>query len=203
MVLKKRKNEGIEYMMRAISRAFLFVSLMGAVICSATALNFFEIFEEADKQPSLEQVKEAIKQGADVNARHEMGWTPLMIAALSNNNPEIIKALIKAGADINAQDNFGSTPLMFAASRNKNPEVISALLHAGSDVNARKENGWTALMRAARHNENSDVITVLLDAGADPTLKDANGKTAFDLAKENEKIKGSAAYWKLNDARFK
>ena len=32
--------------------------------------------------------------------------------------------------------------------------------------------------------------------------KDKYGKTPWDLAQENEKLKGTKAYWALNDAQY-
>jgi hypothetical protein len=43
---------------------------------------------------------------------------------------------------------------------------------------------------------------MLLKAGASGKAKDINGKTAFDYAKENAKLKGTAVYWAMNNARF-
>jgi ankyrin repeat protein len=57
-------------------------------------------------------------------------------------------------------------------------------------------------MAAALANPNPDVITALLSAGADAKVKDKDGKTAFDYAQDNWSLKGTYAYWKLNDARF-
>ena len=45
-------------------------------------------------------------------------------------------------------------------------------------------------------------VTALLEAGADPNARDADGKLPFDYAGDNEQIKGTDAYWRLNDARF-
>jgi len=57
-------------------------------------------------------------------------------------------------------------------------------------------------MWAAMVNKNPEVIIALLNAGADGKLKSSEGKTAFDYAKDNPKIKDTAAYWALNEARF-
>ena len=57
-------------------------------------------------------------------------------------------------------------------------------------------------MTAAAFNANPEVITALLKLGADPKAKDSSGKTALDYAKENEKLKNTDAFWKLNDASF-
>ena len=46
------------------------------------------------------------------------------------------------------------------------------------------------------------VIQPLLDAGADAKAKNKDGKTPWDLAQENEKLKGTKGYWALNDAQY-
>ena len=46
------------------------------------------------------------------------------------------------------------------------------------------------------------VIEVLLAAGADPMARNVEGETPWDLVKRNRELKGSDAYWRLNDARF-
>ncbi len=60
----------------------------------------------------------------------------------------------------------------------------------------------TPLHYAARFGT-PETVTILLDAGADAAMKDVDGKTPFDLAEENEDLKGTDTYWALNDARFK
>ena len=109
--------------------------------------------------------------------------------------------LLDAGADIEARDERGTTPLFLALAYN-NPAVLTALLNAGMDPNARSRGGSTPLHMAAAAVKNPAVITVLLDAGADPKARDKVGKTPWDHAEDNEALKGSAAYWRLNDARF-
>ena len=42
----------------------------------------------------------------------------------------------------------------------------------------------------------------LLDAGADAKAKNKEGKTPWDLAQGNEGLKGTKAYWALNDAQY-
>ena len=51
-----------------------------------------------------------IADGADVNAKDDVGQTPLYFAA----DKEVVELLIAKGADVNAKDNFGGTPLDFA-----------------------------------------------------------------------------------------
>lgn len=97
-------------------------------------MNDFE-FIELCKIGSLQQINDAIKNGANVNAKRDDGLTALMWAALNNPNPEVITALVKASANVSATDNKGWTALMFAVNQNSNPEVITALIKAGADIN--------------------------------------------------------------------
>jgi len=46
----------------------------------------------------LPAVKESFEQGAEVNARHYSGVTPLMIAARYSMSPEIVTLLLEKGA---------------------------------------------------------------------------------------------------------
>jgi ankyrin repeat protein len=119
-----------------------------------------------------------------------------------NQTPEGVRAALDAGADLEARTEYGWTPLMFAAWYNENPEVLQVLLDAGADVEARTEDSWTSLMFAAGYNENPEVVQVLLDAGADATATDGDGKTAWDLIQDNEALKGTKAYWRLNELRY-
>uniref|UniRef100_A0A493TGP3 Caseinolytic mitochondrial matrix peptidase chaperone subunit B n=1 Tax=Anas platyrhynchos platyrhynchos TaxID=8840 RepID=A0A493TGP3_ANAPP len=46
-------------------------------------------------------------EGTDVNARHRLGWTALMVAAI-NRNSSMVKILLAANADPNLGDEFNS-----------------------------------------------------------------------------------------------
>ena len=77
------------------------------------------------------------------------------------------------------------------------------MLQAGANLEARDEYSGTPLHRAAELSKNPAVIKVMLDAGADTAARNAAGKTPWDLVQVNDALKGSDAYWRLNDARFK
>ena len=151
-------------------------------------------------------VQVLLAAGANLEARNEYGLTPLHGAAESNENAAVIEFLLAAGADVNARNQYGITP-SHSVWFNDNPEVIQALLAGGADPNARAEDGDTPLHRAAAQlfgdeSHAGAAIEALLDAGADAATRNAAGKTPWDLAQENEALKGSDAYWRLNDARF-
>ncbi len=84
------------------------------------------------------------------------------------------------------------------ASGLRNPE----LLDAGAAVDARDVDGWTPLHLAALLTETPAVIEALLIAGADTSARDRDGITPWDYAQHNEALRGTDAYWLLNDVRF-
>lgn len=128
-----------------------------------------------------DQIRAAIKAGADVNMAEKItGITPLINAAAYNPNHEVVAILIEAGADINKVGLINhDTALMWAASSNSNPEIIRILVKAGADVNAVPRGGWqTALNMAIFRNETrapEKMVATLIEMGA--KLEDAEGRT--------------------------
>jgi hypothetical protein len=80
--------------------------------------------------------------------------------------------------------------------------TVADCLSSGSDVSATGTRETTPLHNAARLSVDPEVLNVLLDAGADGTAVNGDDETPLDLAKDNEALAGTDAYWALNDARF-
>ena len=78
---------------------------------------------------------------------------------------------------------------------------MAALVAAGADPNARATEDMTPLHWASAVGT-AEVVMALLEAGADPKARNSGGALPFDWAQNNEQLKGTDAYWKLNDARF-
>ena len=163
-----------------------------------TPLHFAALFSD-----TATVILALLEAGADLHARSEDGDTPLHFAAIYNSSLDVIHTLLRAGADVNARGQERATPLHYAAFRNPNASIIDALLQSGSDPNARMEYGETPLHAAAALNGNPAVLVALLDGGADPIARDDDDQTPWDYARENESLKGTTAYWCLNDVRWR
>ena len=129
----------------------------------------------------IEDVKQAIAEGADVNAKdgyrpvHKLGLTPLNFAAMFGHT-EIAELLIDKGADVNAKDEkFGLTPLHNAAESGRK-EIAELLISKGADVNAKDTGGETPLDRAIKSKQTETV----------DLLRKHGGKTAEELKAESK-----------------
>ena len=218
--------------MLAIRAAPIFaLALAGALALAAPASAdaTADLFA-ATKGGTASEVGAALSAGANPGARDENNNTPLHLAAMHNPAASVIVTLIEGGADPGARNEGGATPLHGAAALNPAASVITALIEGGADPDARNEFGFTftashataeenlaasvmvsmigamfavtPLHMAVWHNENPSVITALIEGGADPGARDEWGKTPFDYAEDNEALRGTDAYWRLNDGRF-
>ena len=133
---------------------------------------------------SLEEIKEILKKGADLEAKDRDGRTALMKAAMIGDI-EGVKSFVECGADFGAKDKYGRTALMKAA-YNGHLEVVKYLAECGADVEAKDVDGRTALMKAANWGE-LDVVEYLAQNGADLEAKDEDGDTALDIAKNKKR----------------
>ena len=97
---------------------FLFLLLLALFRRQAGAGTTEELLEVAGKADP-EKVRQLIQDGADVNAKNEYGWTPLMLAAYNNSNLATLTALLDAGADAKAKNNEGKTALDCARKNEK------------------------------------------------------------------------------------
>ena len=62
---------------------------------------------EAAWANNVQEVRRLLSEGADVNARYKLGWTALMVAAISHNE-SVVQVLLAADADPNLRDDFSS-----------------------------------------------------------------------------------------------
>lgn len=114
----------------------------------------------------LEQVKELLSKGIDVNSRDPLGTTALMYAALGGNL-EICKFLVEKKADVNAKNEDGVTALMYASGQGYLP-IVEFLIEKGADVNAADKDGKSALSYAKGDGREQVANVLTAKGGKEP-----------------------------------
>ncbi|XP_074873246.1 mitochondrial disaggregase [Carettochelys insculpta] len=144
---------------------------------------------EAARINNISEVDRLLLEGTNVNARHKLGWTALMVAAI-NRHSSMVKILLAAGADPNLGDEFNS---VYETAKEKGLHSLEVLVTREDDFNNRLNNrasfkGCTALHYAVLAD---DYVTVklLLDGGASPLQRNEMGHTPLDYARDGEVMK--------------
>lgn len=103
-----------------------------------------------------------IQAGADLEAKTNYDWTPL-INAVSKDRVRAVKCLLDTGADINGIGQYGKSPVQYAVEFNSHA-CLRLLLDRGADCMVRcEEIGPTIVHLAVRHGD-LKTMTMLLDA---------------------------------------
>lgn len=109
-----------------------------------------------------------VDAGADVNAKADLGLTPLWNAARGGGG-DLVELLLAHGAEPSTRttgDGLGWTPLHIAAGEGRTA-AVRALVRAGADVNATgSEDGFTPLQLAVGRGHR-EVVELLVASGAD------------------------------------
>jgi ankyrin repeat protein len=96
----------------------------------------------AAKHANAEIVELLIDEGADVEARNDVGRTALFFAGADS---ETFARLLAAGANIHARDHEGNTLLMRAVSKSASLVEVDELLRLGIEPGLRNSAGESAL----------------------------------------------------------
>ncbi|XP_048694491.2 mitochondrial disaggregase isoform X2 [Caretta caretta] len=171
------------------SRAALPAFAAALVYCYSKGHASKDALLEAARINNVSEVDRLLLEGTDVNARHKLGWTALMVAAI-NRNSSVVKILLAAGADPNLGDEFNS---VYETAKEKGLHSLEVLVTREDDFNNRLNNrasfkGCTALHYAVLAD---DYVTVklLLDGGASPLQRNEMGHAPLDYARDGEVMK--------------
>jgi uncharacterized sulfatase len=129
----------------------------------------------------LGRVKALVEQGADINAKDELGWTPLYWAA-STGQTEVAEFLVAQGADVQAKTKDENTPLHQAASAGEG-RLAELLISKGAGVNVKDKRGNPPLHRAAVAGHKA-MVELLIAGGADANIRNNQGWTALNLVEQ-------------------
>lgn len=138
----------------------------------------------ADDAFSMEELKEAIGDGFDVNQPFKVFGhdTTLLILFAFSGKVDAIELLINNGADIHIRDSSGRTALMLACQEGY-VGAVELLLNKGADIHGRDDEGRTPLLIACEQGHIA-VLQTLLDNGADVHVKDYEDRTALMFIEE-------------------
>jgi hypothetical protein len=137
----------------------------------------------AASQGLLDDVRELLDKGADVNARSKWeGYTPLQAAAEANSY-HVVELLLARKAEVNVKDNFGRTPLHSVA-KGGSLDIARLLLDKGAEVNATDVAGDTPMHAGAAAGQ-EPIVLLLLSKGANVNAKNQLGTTPLDYAERN------------------
>jgi ankyrin repeat protein len=107
-----------------------------------------------------------LEAGADVNARHEYGFTALYLASLKGNKDLVKLLLAQPGIKLDATNqDEGATALMAAAEAGQ-AEIVEMLLAAGAKAGVTDISGETAIAHAQRTLEKQQAIIAKLKTAA-------------------------------------
>jgi hypothetical protein len=102
-----------------------------------------------NQDQSFAMITALLKAGADVNSRHEYGFTPLFGASYKGNKNAVELLLAQPGIKLDETTDDGDTALM-AAAEHGHAEIVEMLLNAGADVRITDVGGETAISRAQK-----------------------------------------------------
>ncbi|XP_062585482.1 uncharacterized protein LOC134247159 [Saccostrea cucullata] len=146
--------------------------------------------QRAIRENKLHEVKDFIKQEADVDYKDKTGSAAIHYAS-QGGNLEIVNILIDAEANVNTFDRNYHTPLHKAAMRG-HLHVAIALVAAGAQVCALDWENYSSFEKSIL-NKHYEISKVLMLFGAEPFLKDWDwieddlSKTQIDVLHAIEK----------------
>lgn len=127
----------------------------------------------AGKRRDLDEVRELLRAGANVNGRLDSVGTSALGWTACGGATEVMEFLLCNGAKVNAPGNAGFSALSCAAMQGQ-PEAVRLLLKNGANPNCEEPNGFGVMLNAT-FGGNEEVVRLLIEAGADVNIRTGAG----------------------------
>lgn len=121
-------------------------------------------FVDAVRENRIDDVRELLSDGADVNAQDMFGGNTGLHWAARQGWSEMARLLLDNGANPNARNDDNQTPLHWAAAEGRKQLLVTLIAH-GAAVNAIDRAGWTPLQWAEAQGH-EEIARILVAAGA-------------------------------------
>lgn len=117
-----------------------------------------EILIEACQNGELDEVKELISQGANIDFIDDEDWQPITYAG-ANGYKEIVKYLIENGAELGHEDDL----VLREALYNGYNDIVKLLIESGADIHSNE----SCCIKEASGNGDYDMVKYFIEQGAD------------------------------------
>lgn len=122
-------------------------------------------------QRRLDAARFLLDNGAHLDRRNHLGWTPLHVAcatdARGRSSVELARLFVDRGADVSARGGEGITPLVLAAGSHDSA-LVALLLERGARSDPATKQGQYSALRSALGAHDPVAARLLLARGADP-----------------------------------
>jgi len=131
-----------------------------------------------NNQPDM--AKLLIEKGLDINAKNNLGATPLLIASL-NGYVDLVKLLLSSGADLRITNNNGRSPVEYAA-YGKNITVYKLFFEKDTTLVKHRSTDGATLLHWAANAGDTVLFSFLLGKGLDIQSKADDGVSVVHWA---------------------
>ncbi|MFA6127261.1 MAG: ankyrin repeat domain-containing protein [Bacteroidales bacterium] len=138
-----------------------------------------------------------LSEGADLESKNNMGYTPLGFLCRSAGQFETARLLIGKGADINAKDPLGQTPLNNAVMYNEGNKIIDLLLDHKATVDTSQQS-LTDMLASAGGRGHLRLFKFIAEQGGEGLF---GNKSTDRIFMRNAIIGGSLEIVKLLQAK--
>ncbi|EKD55656.1 MAG: hypothetical protein ACD_59C00080G0003 [uncultured bacterium] len=181
-VRSRASKQALKEMNNVIENYWNVDNLKNLKFYGSNALAFISDIIEKQTAFKIEKLDLLLDNGCDINQKNYIGYTPIMLAALSEDH-DIISHMLDKGADIKtvSTDELKFNILFTAALNKNNPDITEMLIDRGADVNHGALFNWTPLMMAAMAS-NFGAADILIQRDCPVDAVNDDNKNALDIA---------------------